>query len=84
MKNNSTGNPKWIGDCAICGYALYEGITHSCGTAPKNITLKRYDIDEFIGILSDEDAKALKERIREGKDLFMRIWLKCLKKLIKG
>ena len=31
---STTGNPKPIGDCVLCGYTCYEGLHHVCSTAP--------------------------------------------------
>ena len=34
-KEVTTGNPKHVGDCPICGHPCYEGLHHDCPTAPK-------------------------------------------------
>ena len=34
-EETTTGNPKYIGKCPICGYPCYEGLHHDCSTAPK-------------------------------------------------
>lgn len=31
---STTGNPKPIGDCVLCGCTCYEGLHHVCSTAP--------------------------------------------------
>jgi hypothetical protein len=35
MDHSTTGDAKYAGDCLMCGWATYEGLTHMCTTAPR-------------------------------------------------
>lgn len=35
LPEGTTGNPKYIGDCHMCGWPCYEYLTHVCTTVPR-------------------------------------------------
>lgn len=33
--SSATGSPRYVGDCRICHWPCYEGLSHHCTTVPR-------------------------------------------------